>query len=279
MSERARRSEGTQFLEGILAGVLLLCAGAAFSEVIPSRGVLDGRIRTAAYSPDQIYLLQGFVGYQIDLEFEPGESFVGLAAGDIEGLSFVAQDNHLFLKPKAASVGTNLTILTSRRHYHVDYSASAKRPDASNTDVIYSLRFQYPARVVENASLTANRVEERLDTAPVTRVRNFNYWYCGQGSLRPVSASDDGIHTSLRFAPRAELPAIFVRNDDDSESLLNFSMQDGEVIIHRVARRFILRRGSLTGCIVNKGYTGSGERLNSGTIAPNVQRDRKGPTP
>ena len=39
-------------------------------------------------------------------------------------MSFVAADNHLFLKPKAAKVGTNLTILTTRRTYQMDYSAN-----------------------------------------------------------------------------------------------------------------------------------------------------------
>ena len=35
-------------------------------------------------------VLKGFVGYQTDLEFETGETFVGLGAGDIDGISFVA---------------------------------------------------------------------------------------------------------------------------------------------------------------------------------------------
>jgi type IV secretion system protein VirB9 len=68
-----------------------------------------------------------------------------------------------------------------------------------------------------------------------------------------------------------------VRNDDASESLLNFSMQDGDVIIHRVARQFVLRRGKLTGCIVNKGFSGGGERLESGTVTPDVRREPKEP--
>jgi type IV secretion system protein VirB9 len=72
---------------------------------------------------------------------------------------------------------------------------------------------------------------------------------------------------------------VFVRNDDDSESLLNFNVEDGDVIIHRVARRFIVRRGKLVGCIVNKGFAGSGERLESGTVAPGVQRERRDPRP
>jgi type IV secretion system protein VirB9 len=83
----------------------------------------------------------------------------------------------------------------------------------------------------------------------------------------------------LRFDSHGEIPAIFVRNEDDTESLLNFSMENGEVVVHRVAPRLILRRGALTGCVVNKGYVGSGERLDSGTVAPDVQRDRKGSAP
>jgi type IV secretion system protein VirB9 len=57
--------------------------------------------------------------------------------------------------------------------------------------------------------------------------------------------------------------------------LLNFSIDQGDVLIHRVAPRFIVRRGRLTGCIVNKGFVGSGDRLESGTVAPDVTRERK----
>ena len=74
----------------------------ALAETVPSRGVVDSRIRSSIYNGDEVYRLRGFVGYQIDIEFEPGEIFSGLGAGDMEGLSFVGQDNHLFLKPKAA---------------------------------------------------------------------------------------------------------------------------------------------------------------------------------
>jgi type IV secretion system protein VirB9 len=87
------------------------------------------------------------------------------------------------------------------------------------------------------------------------------------------------VHTRLTFGAKAELPAIFVRNDDGSESLLNFSMDAGDVVIHRVAPKFIVRRGRLTGCIVNRGFVGSGERLESGTVAPDVLRERKDARP
>ena len=240
------------------------------AETLPNAGLADARIRTAAYSQDQVYRLTGYVGYQTDLEFQQGETFLGLAAGDIEGISFVAQDNHLFLKPKAARVGTNLTIVTSRHTYQVDYSATAQRPDGTQ-EVIYALRFTYPPDPQKESE---SATEKALETH---RPRNFDYWYCGNPVIQPVAASDDGVHTRIRFAANAEEPAIFVRNEDGTESLLNFSMDEGDVILHRVAQRLILRRGRLTGCIVNKGLVGSGERLKSNTTSEAIDRATKGP--
>jgi type IV secretion system protein VirB9 len=248
---------------------------AARAETTPTKGRVDSRVRVAAYNSAEVYKLRGLVGYQIDLEFELGETFVGLGAGDMEGLSFVGQENHLFLKPKASKVTTNLTVLTSRRHYHIDYTAFARRPNED--DVIYALRFTYaetPANLAAEAA--AKRLDSQLDGASSQRPHNIDYWYCGEPALRPVKASDDGVHTRLSFAANADLPAIFVRNADESESLLNFSVDEGDVVIHRVAQRFILRRGKLTGCVVNRGYTGGGKRLESGTVAPDVERRVQG---
>ena len=246
------------------------------AETTPIRGSVDPRIRVAAYDGNQVYKLRGVVGYQIDLEFEPGETFTGLGAGDIEGLAFVGQENHLFLKPKAAKVATNLTVLTSRRHYHIDYAALPRQ--IAGDDAIYALRFTYPPPS-QAAAEAANRLDSQLQSASANRPQNIDYWYCGDAALKPAAASDDGVHTRLNFSASSDLPAIFVRNEDGSESLLNFSMDAGDVIIHRVARQLIVRRGKLTGCIVNQGYAGRGRRLDSGTVAPNVERRVQGAVP
>jgi type IV secretion system protein VirB9 len=266
----------------IVIGLWCACACAwpiARAEVVPAKGKVDSRIRSATYNPNEVYRLRGYVGYQIDLQFEAGETFTGLGAGDIEALSFVGKDNHLFLKPKAVKIATNITVLTNRREYQFDYTAFAQRP-ASDEDVIYSLRFVYAPTAAElSAQASSKRLESQLQDAAGSRARNVDYWYCGHPTLKPVAASDDGVHTRLTFAANADLPAIFVRNDDDSESLLNFSMEEGDVVIHRVARRFVLRRGSLTGCVVNQGYVGGGARLESGTVSPGVKRRVQGGEP
>jgi type IV secretion system protein VirB9 len=251
----------------------MLQARAGLAETIPARGSADARIRTAAYDANQVYRIQGYVGYEIDLQFEPGESFVGMGAGDIDALSFVSQDNHLFIKPKAARINTNLTVLTTRRPYQFAYSAASARSDSTDSEIMFVIRFSYPPN---NGDAIADGINRMLRQSGAERPGNSDYWYCGSRSIQPMSATDDGIHTRLRFAAKAEQPAIFVKNDDGSESLLNFSMEGSDVVIHRVVRQLIIRRGRLTGLIVNKGFTGFGERLESGTVSSSVQRVGEG---
>jgi type IV secretion system protein VirB9 len=280
-----RPAEIMHIFRSIVAAWALLGALQALAEKVPARGAVDSRVRVVAYNPDEVYRLQAYVGYQIDLQFEPGETFVGLGAGDIEGLSFTDQGNHLFLKPSAAKVDTNLTVLTNRRHYQFDYIAAVRRPEPAEQEVIYALRFTYPPAddapkpVPGSRDLAAAELEAQLAASAAVRPRNVDYWYCGHPAVRPIAASDDGVHTRLRFASHSEQPAIFARNDDGSESLLNFSMEAGEVIVHRIAPRLIVRRGGTVGCIVNKGFAGTGERLQSGTVAPDIERATPGVRP
>lgn len=261
---------------------LLLSGGASVThaESVPDRGLTDPRIRTAAYRDEEVYHLQGFVGYGIELVFEEGEQFVGQAGGDLDAIMFGAHENHVILKPRAANVGTNFVVYTNRRAYRFDYTVADRRPDPLSDEVIYAVRFIYPPPPAPPAGPTpAERVESDLAAAREIRPRNIDYWFCGHPAVKPVAASDDGVHTRLTFGSKTELPAIFVRGEDRTESLLNFSVDAGDIVIHRIAREFIVRRGRLTGCIVNKGFVGTGERLESGTVAPTVQRERKGVHP
>jgi type IV secretion system protein VirB9 len=272
---------GVSRLGRTLLMALLVSSGlisAVRAESLPAKGTVDARIRTALYQSDQVYKLYGFVGYAVELIFEDGERFAGAGGGDLEGVTIDAHANSVLLKPKAAIVSTNLVIYTDRRAYRFDYSVAEHRPTRLTDEVMYAVRFTYPPRPADAAS-EAKQVDRELEHAKSVRARNTDYWYCGQPALKPVAASDDGVQTRLTFSDRAEIPAIFVRNEDGTESLLNFSMEEGDVVIHRLAPRLILRRGRLTGCIVNKAFSGAGTRLESGTLSPEVERDRKGPRP
>lgn len=253
----------------------------AHPEALPLPGPVDARIRFAIYSTDQVYRLYAFVGYDIRLEFGRDERFVSIDGGDLDALTYSARQNVVSLKPRAEGAEMNLAITTTRHIYYFEYSALAGRPDATTAAVMYVVRFRYPdepddARARER---TAKQIDAALKEASHKRPQNRNYWYCGAPSLKPTAASDDGVQTRLTFAPRAELPAIFVRSADGTESLVNFTVNEGDVVIHRVAARFIVRRGKLAGCIVNKGFAGGSVRLDTGTVSPEVERQAKAPRP
>jgi type IV secretion system protein VirB9 len=252
---------------------LWLLASVCPAGTVPDPGATDSRIRVTTYVADAVYRLRGYVGYQIDLEFETGEAFTGLGAGDLESLTYAAQANHLFLKPRASGIDTNLTVLTSRRTYHFDYSVTAHRPDPDGADIIYVLRFTYPP-----PAPVADAIGHNLLAAPAVP-RNLAYGYCGSPALKPSAAWDDGVHTHLRFGAQQELPAIFLRNDDGSESLINSTIEGGEVVLHRVSHRLVVRRGKLVGCIINGAFAGGGESVSSGTVSPAVERLTREPQP
>jgi type IV secretion system protein VirB9 len=260
------------------AWALLLAT--AHAEVTPAPGPGDMRIRTAVYSPDEVYRVTGRVGYELSLEFAPDERFVGLAAGDGEGLTFEAQDNHLFIKPRAARVVTNLTILTTHHHYYLEYRVEASHIDPQgNTygpDPFYALRFSYPQDVrqqtLEQEGKRAETVRIDAALAQIPAPLNADYQYCGPKALKPLSVTDDGVQTRFTFGARTELPAIFTRADDGTESLVNFTVTHDAVLVHRIAPGFVLRRGRLVACVRNQHFSGAGQRLDTGTVSPNVTR-------
>jgi len=268
-------------LTAALACSLGMTAPPGVAATLPPAGKVDARVRVVAYNPDDVVTLHGYVGYQIHLQFADGEEFVNLGSGDNAAFDVGAERNHFFIKPKEARASTNLTVLTNRRAYHFDYVVSASAPNgAAARRMVYSVRFTYPedeARALA-AEAERRRTDARMSQA-FDRPRNTNYWYCGNDSLKPMSAYDDGVQTRLRFQARAEFPAMFLQNDDGSESLLNFNVEEDEVVVHRVARRFVLRRGQLVGCIVNQSFVGGGSRTSTNTNVPGVRRSTEGGAP
>jgi len=263
----------------LAAAVVLIAAVAASAAVVPAPGAVDARVREIDYAEDQVVSLTGYVGYHIHLELAPGERFVALGAGDSAAVDVAAEGPHVMLKPKAARVATNLTLVSSRRVYHFEYRTYEAQPPSGTA--IFALRFRYgqaPVEVTPAATTlpfsSATPLPEPVAVVrPVAVPVNEQYWYCGSPWLRPAAASDDGSQTRLTFAARGEWPAIFVRNADGSESLVNFHVEGTSAVVHRVAETFVLRRGQLVGCVENRGYAGSAAYRPSGAAELGVVRE------
>jgi len=258
--------------------------GGALAAAVPPPGAVDPRVREIAYAPEQVVSLTAYVGYHIDLELESGERLVALGAGDSAAVEAAAEGSHVLLKPKAAPMTTNLTLVSSRRVYHFEYRAYEAQPSPSTA--IFALRFRYPVApsTVTPAATTLPPPFSSSGAGPAgaaaaaaapppPRPVNTDYWFCGSPWLRPARVTDDGVQTRIIFEARGEWPAIFVANADGSESLVNFHAEGTTAVVHRVAPKFVLRRGQLAACVENRGYVGSGAWVANGARDPAVTRE------
>ena len=251
-------------------------AGTTIAVVEPEASLADPRIRTVRYDPDSVVEITGHVGYATTVFFHREEVVESVAVGD-DAWHIAPEGNRISLKPRgddpypesgrtASESDTNMTVWTDRRVYFFELRASRSRESSDRT---YAVRFLYPPdpgiRIAERAARRREAGRELLSTGADAMIvgasmrsessagnataRHSNYSWSGSASIRPVQAFDDGRFTYLRFADRAPLPAIYIGEEDGTESIVNLHIRDHWVVIHRVARRLVLRDGALVACV------------------------------
>jgi len=238
---------------GVLA--LALAPAPAPAAVTPEPGLGDPRIRVVRYDPNEVVELSAAIGYQLTIEFGPGERIENVSIGD--GLGWQVTPNRkadlLFLKPLDLGSVTDMTVITNLRRYVFDLSA--RRPGRrGDRSLIFRLRFDYPEPFVAVAEPSAAPPPA---PAPPTDV---NHAYHAEGSTqdRPLRVFDDGRATYFVFPAAADFPAIFAVDPDGKEAVVNSAARDGYVVVDRLAGAFVLRRGAAVTRIVNDGYAAAG---------------------
>jgi type IV secretion system protein VirB9 len=226
----------------------LLAAGELHAAQTPRAGAIDPRIRTVDFDPDQVVLLKGYFGYQMMLEFAPDERIENVSIGD--ALAWLVTPNRkanlLFLKPVTADASTNMTVVTDRRRYA--FELSARKAPARTADMAFVVRFLYPADpapVLVEAPPPPPLAPER---------RNAAYTYTGSRAALPSLVFDDGQFTYFQWPDSAPTPALFLLAADGSESLANFGVRDGYVVVEQLAQRFVLRNGADVTTVINEGW-------------------------
>jgi type IV secretion system protein VirB9 len=227
-----------------LAVALALVAAPALA-VVPRPGPGDPRIHVVDYDPAEVVELRGALGYQLSVEFDPAEKIENVAIGDSLGWQVTPnrRANLLFLKPMSPRPSTNMTVVTNLRRYNFQLSV---RPKGSARNIPFSVRFIYPAPAV------AFIAPPPPPPPPVER--NAAYSYDGSSHTLPVKVFDDGQDTYFAFRTEEDLPAIFAVDPDGGEAAVNTRQRDGYVVVDRIARGFVLRRGSEVTRIYNDGF-------------------------
>lgn len=229
----------------ILALCLLVTPAPAAATVMPAPGKADPRIREVAFDPQEVVLLTGFVGYQLMIEFAPGERIENVAVGDALAWQVTPnrRANLLFVKPLNPFAATNMTVVTDLRRYAFELVTGADGAQGAN--LAYVVRFRYPPSADE------------APTPTVPAVRNENYEVKGPATLMPASLFDDGRFTYFRWSERSAIPAIFVVGRDGTENLANYGVRDGYVVVEQTSQKFILRSGPEMATVLNRALGGA----------------------
>jgi type IV secretion system protein VirB9 len=201
------------------------------------------------YGPDEVFKFTGHYGYQSSIVLEEGEEVVTISMGDSVPWQITPQGNRIFLKPVQQDAQTNMTLITNLRTYLFELHAEEADEGISDPDLIWVLKFIYPAKPI------IRKKREKLRKPEPETLQNFNFNYSIRGSYEfsPIKIYDDGEFTYFQFRDKnAEIPAFFQVAEDGSEGLVNFRTRDDLIIVERIASRFTLRHGNDIVCVYNE---------------------------
>lgn len=220
-------------------------------------------------------------GFVTQIDFGKGETIESLGGtsqaaaltGDADGWIVVGRkgDRHIYLKPKSEAYPSNLLVVTNRYNYAFELRIL---PDESRSDGVWRLSFRYPNDGLSNAEVRANQIAYALGSP--TEKRNLKYrieLIRGNGDILPKKAWDDGRFTYIAMGNNREIPAAFKVDGNDGESTVNMHTEGQLLVIHEVARRFLLRLDKQEVGLWNEAFDPDGMANTTGTASTEVVRE------
>lgn len=221
----------------------------------------DPRLVERLYNPAEVVQINGQTKVQATIAFDPSERIENVAIGDSSAWQVTPNKraNLLFVKPLTTTARTNMTVVTDQRTYLFDLVANARaRP-------LYVLRFTYPEEpepdIEEPAEplLTGGptAVELAAATDPYAVVDpaqlNFEWTSDGDAALLPMQTYDDGNATFLLWEKGTAVPAILIKDAQDTEGPVNFTVRGDTIVVDGVPSEIILRSGDNAATLTNQG--------------------------
>jgi type IV secretion system protein VirB9 len=217
----------------------------------------DPRLQSVHYQADKVVKVQGRLGYQSMIEFGQGEQIENVAVGDSSAWQVTPNKraNLLFLKPLMGKAKTNMTVITDQRTYLFDLSVAS-----TGSTPMYNLRFTYgalpppaaeaPKKKIAYPQLLANASA----AAPAIAQPKMNYSWKGKGDkeLLPARYYDDGKALYLQWKAGVPMPALFDRDEEGREGLLNYRQQGSFIVVEGVPNTLVMRLGKDTALLINR---------------------------
>lgn len=210
----------------------------------------EKRIKLINYTPNTVFQLIGHYEFQTIVEFGMDETIETISMGTPTPWQILPSANRLFIKPIEDEATTNMTVITNKRTYFFEMIAQ-EATSLYDENLSFMIKFVYPEQY--NAAVKQVTPTSGPD---LTKPEKFNFKYSISGAARdiePTQVFDDGEFTYFKFRDiNAELPAIFLVDNQNQEGLVNFRFENGYVVIERVAAKFTLRHGPDVICVFNE---------------------------
>ncbi|PHR56300.1 MAG: P-type conjugative transfer protein TrbG [Robiginitomaculum sp.] len=257
--------------------------------VRPSADNYVNAIQIYPYSMGALYQVYCAPKQVTDIVLQAGEVLTSVSAGDtvqwvlgdtVSG-SGSGEQVHIFVKPIAADISTNLVITTDRRTYHLEMSSFRKTYMAA-------VSWRYPnehfgrTRIQKSALRGASNpygyLKPHSNIIPANdnqglQLANLKFRYEIKGDnphWRPITAFDDGSKVFIQFPNRldqGEAPPLFVVGTDGKSQLVNYRVKGTYYVVDRLFAVAELRLGEKKQAVVRIVRMGNGKSKKPERIA------------
>lgn len=221
----------------------------------------ENRIVRYTYSPDVIFRIMSVPNLTTHLELGEDEGVKETPAiGDQAQWIVTGGPRHLFIKPLRFDLETSLTIVTNKRTYQFQLIAGK----TASAPVFQKVSFLYPDRELEvklrkeTETAVVDAEKNRLaDQVVATNIDpatlDFGFKIDGDARFKPSAAYTNGKFTFLVMPNTQDSPAIFLLDDDDNPSLINYQVKANMIVVERVATKLLLKLGNAEVKVTKRG--------------------------
>jgi len=241
----------------------IACATAAPSKTT-ARAVVDvaakatpapkeNRIVTYNYSPDIIFRLLTLPELHTHIQLAEDEGVIETpVVGDSTQWRVSGGPRNLYVKPLRFDLETSMTLVTNKRTYQIQLVSG----HSASGDAYQKVSFLYPDRDLE----IKLRKDAEAGAAEAEKVRladqviapnidptslDFGFDIEGKASFRPTAVYTNGKFTFLVMPDTQDSPAVFLLDEQNNPSLINYQVKGRMIVVERAAQRLLLKLGTV----------------------------------
>lgn len=242
-------------MKSFLATLIVLnlsapCSYAAKAVYTADDGYASASKISYEYHDSSLYTVDTQIGFATDIVLHPGESLVGIIAGDTKqwaiDKAMVGGTCHVYIKPLVPNVTTDMIINTDKHSYRLLVNST----DTYNPVISFDFVEEMYQQLAKTTVYKDRAEKEYLDIYTEQKDGHFipkkmHYGYTVKSSnkdltddLLPVKIFDDGVRTYIQMPPqnRYDLPVLYNVDPSDNKklTLVNYRVKGDFYIADRV---------------------------------------------